>query len=195
MEFHLELFSERFSLVGMLRLPSRQLLRCLRGNLISAGEELSNPVFVTANITTSASSCANSLIVKPTQVFIRQNCSTKKRAFSTDHGPDQPKSESTSPDSSSESPAVVEAEKAEIKTVTLAELLKLSERKPLHHRTALYIVSNLAKLKGKGVVKEDDYKVGLHAVLKVLEGNAVKDMQPLALLSCLKVRECKKSEI
>jgi len=166
----------------MLRLPSRQLVRCLRGNLISAGEELSNPVFVTSSITTSAFKSVN-LTVKPTPVVIRQNCSTKKRAFSTDQGPDPPKSEATSPEI--ESP-VVEAEKVEVKTVTLAELLKLSERKPLHHRTALHIVSNLAKLKGRGDVKEDDYRVGLQIVLKELEGNAVKDMQPLALLSCLK---------
>ena len=167
----------------MLRLPSRQLLRCLRGNLISAGEELSNPVFVTSSITTSAFKSVN-LTVKPTPVVIRQNCSTKKRAFSTDQGPDPPKSEATSPEI--ESP-VVEAEKVEVKTETIAELLKLSERKPLHHRTALHIVSNLAKLKGRGDVKEDDYRVGLQIVLKELEGNAVKDMQPLALLSCLKV--------
>ena len=159
---------------------------------MSAGEELSNPVFITASITTSALKSVNS-IVKPNPVVIRQNCSAQKLPFSTGQGPDPPKTEATSPEG--ESQVVVEAEKVEVKTVTLAELLKLSERKPLHHRTALYIVSNLAKLKGNGVVKEDDYKVGFHAVLKVLEGNAVKDMQPLALISCLKVRECKKSEI
>ena len=61
--------------------------------------------------------------------------------------------------------------------------------KKLQNKTALYFVANMAKLKKAGEVKEADYEAGLHAVLKQLEGGQVKDIQPLALLSCLKVQD------
>jgi len=169
----------------MLRLPSRQLLRGLRGSLGFGGEEAlgSNPIIVTTSFSTFSTPTPNSLLVSPTHLFIQHGGSNRKQAFSSEQIIEELKLE----ENASENNTVEgQPEKAEQKAVTLAGLLELSQRKKLHHKTALYFVANMAKLKNEGLAKEADYKAGLHAVLKQLEGDLVKDMQPLALLSCLK---------
>jgi len=169
----------------MLRLPSRQLLRGLRGSLGFGGEEAlgSNPIIVTTSFSTFSTPTPNSLLVSPTHLFIQHGGSNRKQTFSSEQIIEELKLE----ENASENNTVEgQPEKAEQKAVTLAGLLELSQRKKLHHKTALYFVANMAKLKNEGLAKEADYKAGLHAVLKQLEGDLVKDMQPLALLSCLK---------
>ena len=172
----------------MLRLPSRQLLRGLRGSLGFGGEEVlgSNPIIVTTGFSTFSTPTPNSLLVSPTHLFIQHGGSNRKQTFSSEQIIEDIKLE----ENASENNTVEgQPEKAEQKAVTLAGLLELSQRKKLHHKTALYFVANMAKLKNEGLAKEADYKAGLHAVLKQLEGDLVKDMQPLALLSCLKVQD------
>ena len=174
----------------MLRLPSRQLLRCLRGSLAFGGEEVlsSNTIIVTtSSFTTFSTPAPNSLIVKPTHPFVKHGGSHRKQAFSTEQSSEEPKLEEKASEISDDSPVEGQPDKTEQKAVTLTGLLELSQRKKLHHKTALYFVANLAKLKKEGLAKESDYKAGLHAVLTQLEGALVRDMQPLALLSCLKV--------
>ena len=168
----------------MLRLPSRQLLRCLRGSQAFGGDEVlgSNTIVVTSSFTTFSSPAPNSLIVRPTHPFVQHGGSHGKQAFSTEQISDELKLEV-----SDDNPVESEPEKAEQKAVTLTELLELSQRKKLHQKTALHFVVSLAKLKKEGLAQESDYKAGLHAVLTQLEGALVKGMQPLALLSCLKV--------
>jgi len=169
----------------MLRLPSRQLLRCLRGNL-GVGEEVlgSNAIIVTTCFSTF--STPTSPFVKPTYLFVQHGGANRKQAFSSEQILDDLKVEEKAPENNNESPVESQTETFEQKAVTLTGLLELSQRKKLHHKTALYFVLNMAKLKKAGEVKEADYKAGLHAVLQQLEGGQVKDMQPLALLSCLK---------
>ena len=174
----------------MLRLPSRQLLRCLRGSLAFGGEEVlsSNTIIVTSSFTTFSTPAQTSLIVKPTHPFVKHGGSHRKQAFSTEQSSEGPKLEEKAPEVSDDSPVENQPEKVEQKAVTLTGLLELSQRKKLHHKTALYFVANLAKLKKEGLAKESEYKAGLHAVRTQLEGALVRDMQPLALLSCLKVK-------
>ena len=175
----------------MLRLPSRQLLRCLRGSQAFGGDEVlgSNTIVVTSSFTTFSSPAPNSLIVRPTHLFVQHGGSHEKQAFSTEQSSDELKLEEKAPEVSSDSPVESEPEKAEQEAVTLAGLLEISQRKKLHHKAALHFVVNLAKLKKEGLAQESDYKAGLHAVLTQLEGFLVKNMQPLALLSCLKVKQ------
>ena len=175
----------------MLRLPSRQLLRCLRGSQAFGGEEVlgSNTIIVTSSFTTFSSPAPNSLIVRPTHLFVQHGGSHEKQAFSTEQSSDELKLEEKAPEVSSDSPVESEPEKAEQEAVTLAGLLEISQRKKLHHKAALHFVVNLTKLKKEGLAQESDYKAGLHAVLTQLEGALVKNMQPLALLSCLKVKQ------
>ena len=172
----------------MLRLPSRQLLRCLRGNL-GVGEEVlgSNAIIVTTCFSTF--STPTSPLVKPTHLFVQDGGANRKQAFSSEQILDDLKVEEKTPENNNESSVESQTETFEQKAVTLTGLLELSQRKKLHHKTALYFVMNMAKLKKAGEVKEADYKAGLHAVLQQLEGGQVKDMQPLALLSCLKVHD------
>ena len=175
----------------MLRLPSRQLLRCLRGSQAFGGEEVlgSNTIIVTSSFPPFSSPAPNSLIVRPTHLFVQHGGSHEKQAFSTEQSSDELKLEENAPEVSSDSPVESEPEKAEQEAVTLAGLLEISQRKKLHHKAALHFVVNLAKLKKEGLAQESDYKAGLHAVLTQLEGALVKNMQPLALLSCLKVKQ------
>ena len=175
----------------MLRLPSRQLLRCLRGSQAFGGEEVlgSNTIVVTSSFTTFSSPAPNSLIVRPTHFFLQHGGPHEKQAFSTEQSSDELKLEENAPEISDDSPVESEPEKAEQEAVTLAGLLEISQRKKLHHKAALHFVLNLAKLKKEGLAQESDYKAGLHAVLTQLEGALVKNMQPLALLSCLKVKQ------
>ena len=172
----------------MLRLPSRQLLRCLRGGLGFGEETLgSNAIIVTTSFSTFSAPNSTSLLVRPTYLFVQHGTANPKQAFSSEQILEHLKEEKVS-ENSNDSPVEGEPEKVEQKAVTLAGLLELSQRKKLHHKTAFYFVVNMAKLKKAGDVKEADYKAGLQAVLQHLEGDQVKDMQPLALLSCLKVK-------
>ena len=181
----------------MLRLPSRQLLRCLRGSLGLGGEEvLGSNTIIVASISTFPPYLSNKSQVKPTRLFVQHGGLklNSKQAFSSKEIIDDLKEEENSPEISKDSrvePVEGQREKNEPKTVTLTGLLQLTQRKAIHHKTALYFVANLAKLKKDGLAKEEDYKAGLQAVLMELEGAAVKDMQPLALISCLKVQDHK----
>ena len=180
----------------MLRLPSRQLLRCLRGSLGLGGEEvLGSNTIIVASISTFPPSLSIPP-VKPTRLFVQHGGLklNSKQAFSSKEIIDDLKEEENSPEISKDSqvePVEGQREKSEQKVVTLTGLLQLTQRKAIHHKTALYFVANLAKLKKDGLAKEEDYKAGLQAVLMELEGAAVKDMQPLALISCLKVQDHK----
>ena len=175
----------------MLRLPSRQLLRCLRGSLGLGEQEVlgSNAIVVTTSFSTFSTTNSTSLLVKPAYLFVQHAGANRKQAFSSEQILEDLKLEETSSENSNDSPVEGEPEKVEQKAVTLAGLLEISQRKKLHHKTAFYFVVNMAKLKKAGDVKEADYKAGLQAVLQQLEGDQVKDMQPLALLSCLKVQD------
>ena len=181
----------------MLRLPSRQLLRCLRGSLGLGGEEvLGSNTIIVASISTFPPSLSNKSPVKPTHLFLQHGGLrlNRKQAFSSKEIIDELKGEENSSEISKDNqvePVEGQREKSEQKAVTLTGLLQLTQRKAIHHKTALYFATNLAKLKRDGLAKEEDYKAGLRAVLMELEGAAVKDMQPLALISCLKVQDHK----